>query len=140
MKQRIKLGNVYAIPLPNGEVAYARQYRERLAISKFRSKEIVPNPSFSKIDFFVGVYNDVLTCGKWPIVCNYLFLSEDEAWTPPIYIQDVLNPETFEIYYKGEIRKASKKECIGLERCAIWDENHVIDRLMGLDTWTEICK
>lgn len=140
MGQRRKLGNVYAIPLPNGEYAYGREGKESLAISKFRSKEISSNPDFSEIDFFVSVYNDVLTCGKWPKVCNYPYENEDDAWEPPRYIQDVLKPENFEIYYKGEIRKATKQECLGLERCAVWDAHHVIDRLMGIDKWTNICR
>lgn len=62
-RQRRKLGNVYAIPLPNGEFAYCRQYEAPvIGISKFRSKEVVSNPDFSEIDFYVGVYNDVF---KW---------------------------------------------------------------------------
>lgn len=141
MGQRRKLGNIYAIPLPNGEYAYGREYKESsLAISKFRSNEIINNPNFSEIEFFVGVYNDILTCGKWPKVCNYPFENENDAWRPPTYIYDQVNPENYEIYYKGEIRKASKTECLGLERCAIWDSNHVIDRIMGIETWTDICK
>lgn len=141
MKQRRKLGNIYAIPLPNGEYAYGRQYKDSmLAISKFRSNEINNNPDFSEIDFIVCVYNDVLTCGDWPKVCNYPFDDEEDAWGPPMYIQDQIKPENFEIYYKGEIRKVSKNECLGLERCSVWDSNHIIDRIMGNEVWTDICK
>lgn len=141
MKQIRKLGNVYAIPLPDGKYAYGRQYKDPcIGISKFISNKIIKKPDFSEIDFFVGVYNDVLTSGIWPKVCNYPFESEEEAWGPPMYIQDQLNPENYEIYYKGLIRKASKTECIGLERCAVWDSNHIIDRIMGNERWTEICK
>ena len=62
MSQRRKIGNVYAIPLPDGRYAYGRQYKEpMLGISKFKSDEIVKNPDFSEIDFIVGVYQDVLT-------------------------------------------------------------------------------
>ncbi len=140
MSQRRKLGNVYAIPLPNGEYAYGREHKECLAISKFRSKEIISNPDFSEIDFFVAVYYDVLTCGDWPKVCNYPFKDDEDIWGPPTYIRDPIKPDNYEIYYKGEIRKATKQKCIGLERCAVWDSNHVIDRLMGNDIWTDICK
>lgn len=141
MSQRRKIRNVYAIPLPDGRYAYGRQYKEpMLGISKFKSDEIVKNPDFSEIDFIVGVYQDVLTCGDWPIVCNYPFENEEEAWGVPTYIQDMLKPDRFEIYYKGKIRKTTKKECIGLERCAVWDSNHIIDRIMGIDTWNDICK
>ena len=141
MSQRRKLGNVYAIPLPNGKFAYGREYRDAgFAISKFQSDEIVKNPDFSEIDFFVAVYNRVLTCGEWPKVGNYPFEDEEEAWIPPTYIEDQIKPGNYEIYHKGLIRKATKAECIGLEVCAVWDSNHVIDRLMGNDIWTKICK
>lgn len=141
MGQPQKLGNVYAIPLPNGKYAYGRQYKEfQLAISKFKSNEIIKNPDFSDLDFIVGVYRDVLTCSDWPKVCNYPFNNEEEAWGLPTYIHDPINPENYEIYYKGEIKKATKKDCIGLERCAAWDSNHIIDRNMGIENWTDICK
>lgn len=141
MRQSLKLGNVYAIPLPDGKYAYGRQYKDAIiAISMFISDELITNPNFSEINFFVGVYKDVLTCGKWPLICNYPFEEDENTWGPPMYIQDSVNPDNYEIYYKGEIRKASKEECIGLERCAVWDSNHIIDRIMGIETWTDICK
>jgi hypothetical protein len=33
------------------------------------------------------------------------------------------------LYEKGQIRPATKKECIGLEREAAWDPTHVEDRI-----------
>jgi hypothetical protein len=33
------------------------------------------------------------------------------------------------IYLLGDIRPAKRKECVGLECCAVWDPEHVEDRL-----------
>jgi len=35
----------------------------------------------------------------------------------------------FQIYLAGHIRQASRAECEGLERCAVWEPEHVEDRL-----------
>ena len=139
-RQREKLGNIYAIPLPDKTFAFGRLYKERLAIAKERSDNISAFPDFKNIDFFVGVYKDVLTDGEWPIVGNMPFKDGEDIWSPKTYIQDQMHPERYEIYEKGKIRKSTHEECIGLEETAVWDRNHVVDRLMGIDTWTKICE
>ena len=47
------------------------------------------------------------------------------------FIQDALNPTNFELYNPntGEIVPITKNEIIGLERAAVWDKNHVEDRV-----------
>lgn len=140
-RQQQKLGNIYAIPLPDNTFAFGRQYKEfSLAIYKERSKNKDDIPQNKEIDFFVGVYRDLLTDGEWPKVDNIPFDNEDDVWPPKTFIKDQLKPDNYEIYYKGEIVKATKKECLGLEVTAAWDRQHVVDRLMGNDTWTEICE
>lgn len=139
-QQKQRLGNIYAIPLPDGTYAFGREYKERLAIAKGRKKDISDIPDFSEIDFFVGVYNDVLTDGEWPIVGNIPFKEDEDIWTPATYIEDQLKPGNYSIYYKGEMRKATKEECLDMEVTAVWDRWHVEERLMGIDTWTQICK
>lgn len=139
-RQREKLGNIYAIPLPDGTFAFGRLHRERLAIAKERANDMYDIPDFKNIDFYVGVYKDVLSDGVWPKVGNIPFDNDGDAWTPQTFIEDILKPGNFEIYYKGKIRKATKDECLGLEVTAVWDREHVVDRLMGINTWTKICK
>jgi len=140
-KKRLKLGDIYAIPLPDGTYAFGRLYKEfTLAIYKERSvkKDEIPSeiPGKNGYDFFVTVYRDLLTDGQWTVVGNIPFTHDDNAWRPPTYIKDVLNGN-FSIYENGEIRPASERQCKGLEVAAVWDRHHLIDRLMGVRKWTE---
>lgn len=139
--QRITIGSIYAIPLRDNTFAYAKQFKDAtIAIYKYRSKTLEKKPLLNDIDFFVAVYDDVLKSGIWPKIDNLQFESEDDAWPPPRYIQDKLNPDSYSIYYKGIIQKAAKEQCIGLEAAMVWDKEHIIDRLEGKDTWTKICR
>lgn len=48
---------------------------------------------------------------------------------PPQFIQDALNPDKFFIVEKGVRRPASKEECRGLERVAVWTPEGIQKRL-----------
>ena len=58
--------------------------------------------------------------GRWKIVGN-LPLEENLQKPAPKFMQDRLRPDSFSIYEGGQIRPASKEECVGLERSAVWD-------------------
>ena len=62
------------------------------------------------------------------------FETEEEQWAPPMCIVDKISGK-YKIYYKGKIIPSSKSECEGLEIAAVWDENHIVDRIMGEDKW-----
>ena len=135
MRKRIKLGDIFSIPLPNGTYAFGRLYKEyTLAIYKERSEIINEIPVQKDYDFFVGVYADLLTDGQWPVICNIPFVHENDAWRPPTYIKDIISGK-YSIYEYGEIRPSSEEECKGLEVTAAWDRHHLIDRLMGTKKW-----
>ncbi len=54
----------------------------------------------------------------------------DELKPPKLfYIQNALHPEKFEIYCAGEIRPATKEECVDLECCAVWEPEQVVERI-----------
>jgi hypothetical protein len=77
--------------------------------------------------FFVAVMQYAIKGGLWPIVGHAPL--DDQLKAPPCFIQDPLNLNNFEIYKDGKIRKATKEECAGLECAAVWDPEHVEDRL-----------
>lgn len=139
--QERKTGNIYGIPLPNGFYAFGRLLNDlnTLAVAKGREKDINSIPDFKDIDFCVAVYNDVLTDGEWPVLSNIPF-KDDEDDNPPLqYMKDSVT-KAYKVYYPdGTIKEAHKEDCIGLERVAAWDRNHVVERLMGDDSFTDIC-
>lgn len=133
--QRQKLGNVYAIPLPNGQFAFGRQFQEgAIAVYKHIGINIDDLPDNEDYQFIVGVYQKVLTCCKWPKVDYRPFEKEEDSWSPPEYIWDPFTGK-YEMYYKGKRTPCTKAECKGLEPAAVWDDQHIIDRIMGIDKW-----
>jgi hypothetical protein len=64
----------------------------------------------------------------WVVVGNAP-LDDSLLNPPPRFIQDALRKDLFRIYEKGQFSPATKEECIGLEREAVWDPTHAEDRL-----------
>jgi len=94
----------------------------------------VEPPIKSPFAFIVGLYDDVLKSGHWPIVGHEPFASTDEEWPPPHFIKDVISGE-YSVYHKGVVRRSSESECFGLEETAVWDVDHVIDRIMAANEY-----
>ena len=135
-KKRLKLGDIYEIPLPNGNNAYGRLYKEYvLAIYKDRCTSIDELQLSEEYDFYVGVYKDLLQDGEWKIVGNKKFENDEDAWAPPRCAINAMT-KIGSLYYKGEILPCNYEECKDLEIVAVWDRHHLVDRLMGDDTWT----
>lgn len=135
-RKRVKVGNVHAIPLPDGRYAFGRMFRDgAIGIYKDTGDTIEDLPDEEKYQFIVFLYDDVLTSGDWPVICSRPFSNSEEEWPPPTFIEDQVSEGKYSIYYKEEILSATRDECIGLEETSVWDSNHIIDRIMGDNTW-----
>ena len=81
------------IPLPAGKYAYGRLY-EDAGIGIYRKVSDRPgNPPVGSRDFMfvVGVYEDVLTSGKWPVIGEDPFSSGEDTWPPRSCIIDPIS-------------------------------------------------
>ena len=80
--------------------------------------------------FIVEVYNDVISTGLW-LKVGKLPIREDLKILPMKCMQDALDETRFELYNPntGEVTKATREECEGLETCAVWEAYHVESRL-----------
>lgn len=79
--------------------------------------------------FFAGVYEDIIKKGEWPAV-GERDVPDGELEVPDQFIQDPDFPEEISIISAdGEIRPATVEEARGLEPQAIWDREHVEERL-----------
>ena len=112
----------YAQIIPNDEYAF------------FDFKTDAPLKDFSVLDnckilFVICVYRFVLNEGIWKIVGNYP-VREDLLLVRMNYIYDK-HTDTFQLYNPetGEITPATKEMARGLERCSVWGDNHVEDRI-----------
>jgi hypothetical protein len=134
-KIKPKLGDVIQIPLPNGMYAYGCIFKDTgLGIYKEISGSSNTPPKAEEYRYVIGFNRGAVESGEWPIVDHRPFPDEESAWPPPTYIKDVISGK-YEIYHKGQIYPSTEKRCKGLERTAVWNANHIIDRLMGSDKW-----
>ena len=121
---RINLGDefhVYARVLEEALFAfYDGRFSEELPVDRIIALPIL---------FQIPVMDHAIKRGRWVIVGNAM-LEEVLLNPPPQFMQDALQKDRFSIYEKGgKIRPATKEECVGLERAAVWEPTHVEDRL-----------
>jgi hypothetical protein len=130
LRQRRIIGAVLKVPLDAKWHAYAWTLPEvDFALFDLRTKaeipvaEVVAHPTAFRVGVNASAYLD----GRWPRVGKVM--PPPSIMAPvPTFIQDPISG-TFSIYLLGEIRPATREECIGLERCSVWDPWHVEHRL-----------
>lgn len=131
-RQERIVGDVVRINLGDGFHSYARVLPEALfAFYDSRSKQDVPIDKIitSPVLFQVPVMDHAVKRGRWIVVGNAP-LDQVLLNPPPRFIQDPLRKDHFSIYEKGgKIRPATREECVGLERAAVWEPMHIEDRL-----------
>lgn len=79
------------------------------------------------IAFRIPVTNHSIKSGEWKILGN-LPLSEEIKIAPIFFREDAISGE-YSLYRDDVETPCLKEECIGLERAAVWDPEHIEDRL-----------
>ncbi|HXR61376.1 MAG TPA: hypothetical protein VN732_08625 [Solirubrobacterales bacterium] len=128
-----KPGTLLRRSLPDGFTYYARLleapfaafYAERTPEPVEDPRQIVEAP----VLFTVPVHKSLLGEGGWEPVAA---LPADPSLRPPLlFRQDILEPSSCTIVDpEGNEREATPEECEGLEAEAVWEPEHVDDRLM----------
>jgi hypothetical protein len=128
---RPKAGDVFQIPLPDDRLAYGKVFRDAsVGVYEQVFNSIQELPIESSFAFIVGLYDDILKSGAWPIIGHEPFESEEAEWPPPCVVKDIISG-SYSIYHKGQLRPSTEGECQGLEAAAVWDSHHVVDRILG---------
>lgn len=125
-------GNVIAIPLSDGHYGYGRILREpMIAFYDLRSSEILPVDTVlsSSIAFTVFVMNYPISEGHWQVIGSAP-LESGLLKEPLFFKKDPING-ALTIYRdsSGEEVPATKEQCADLECAAVWNPDHIIDRL-----------
>lgn len=135
-RQKYTVGSIVEIPINNGEYYCYGQligYGE-CAVFDFRSQEPLTDLSIldnAKTLFRVVIYRHVIGQGEW-LKVGKRPIREEFKYFPDHYIYHDWNHRFFLYRVEtGEIIRASKEECRGLERSAVWDSNHVEDRIVA---------
>lgn len=133
-KQRITVGSILEIYIEKEYYIYAQilgkagyAFFDYKVKDKLKDYNILLN---KPILFITSVYNDVITQGHWLKVGN-IEIRKDLQEQPMQFIQDTLHPDKFELYNPntGESNPATKDQIKGLERAAVWEAEHIIDRI-----------
>lgn len=128
-----KAGDILRIDLEDGRYAYAQVAVEPLIIffeGSFTSdvrNETVPH---LPVAFRLWVFHRAK--GLWPVV-GHASLTEENAQEPFFYKQDVISGR-LSLHHSSfaatnYARPAILAECEGLECAAVWESDHVVDRL-----------
>lgn len=130
-KRRRKEGDVVRIALGE-EWAFGRVLREPLiAFYDFKAKEV---PSMSEIvehpiAFKLWVMNYAVTDGDWPVVGNVPLTPELEERTPFFKRDPISKKLSITFTGGGDEQPASLEQCKNLECAAVWEPEHVVERL-----------
>src|SRR5215212_5229603 len=108
-KIKYKIGDVFQITLPNGRYAYGRVYNDASVgiYKRITNSSYLPPVGSHDFLFNVGMYDDILTTGKCPIVGHDPFDEHESIWPPANCIIDPITGE-YSIYFQGQIREASE--------------------------------
>lgn len=129
--QRYSIGGILKVPLGDGWHTYGQMIGDaQVAFFDARTKTDLPADEIVKRPVLFRLAVDKYAVSK------FVWLRIGKADVPdvlkihePQFIQDALNPECFRIYCGGVIRPATRAECEGLERCAVWSPEQVVDRI-----------
>ena len=136
-RQRRTPGSILRIDLEDGYYCYAQILDEGVAFFDIHTKEkklkdlnILLN---TPVLFIIGVYTDVISQGIF-LKVGKLPIRDDLKNQPMNYIEDILATDKnrrFELYNPstGETTPCTQDQAWGLERCAVWNYNHIEDRL-----------
>ncbi|MAS06728.1 MAG: hypothetical protein CL534_18860 [Ahrensia sp.] len=122
-----------AIALADGSYCFGRVLAKPLiafydlnSLSKDVSLETVLK---SRVLFRIWVMNRALSSRRWPVVGHASL--ENELLAPPVFFRRDAISGKFSLYYQGGTEEPATREmCEGLECAAVWDPEHVEDRLL----------
>jgi hypothetical protein len=134
MSKKVKrlLGDVLIIPLGDGTFGAGRVLKSPLvAFYDYRGNDIpdIYKIIKQKVIFKLWVMNYAITDGDWTVVGN-LPLEPELTKEPLFYKRDSIT-KALSIYRNstGEQYLAKLEDCAGLECAAVWEPEHVVDRL-----------
>jgi hypothetical protein len=125
-----KVGDVVKIDMGDGSLCFGRILEEPLmAFYDFKVRG-VPNIAeivSKRILFKIWVMNHAITSGRWPVIGSSP-LPKELQQPVTFFKQDPISKEV-SLYVNAQEVPATREQCKGLERAAVWDPEHVEDRL-----------
>lgn len=116
------IGSIIAVPLPDRRYAFAKVFKNMaLGVYGFLSTKVEPVSEVTthKIGFYQSATDAPIRSGEWPIIGEEPFADDESAWAPPRAVGPVpglpVDPKVLRIEHRGESRKATVFEAVGLD-------------------------
>ncbi len=133
-RQRFEPGAVLRVGLDDGTHTFARMlshspyvavYDARRSDDAVDVEQIVRSPVLFVVAVSAGAYRS----GRWQRVGSVPPLAAAVA-IPEFFQQDIFDPQQCQVVdHLGRERTATPEECVGLERSAVWDAEHIEERV-----------
>ena len=133
-RQRERAGAILKMDIEELYYVYAQiVYTKQCVFFDFRSREHLTDLSLlhnNPVLFVASVYSYIITRGYWPII-GMMPIREEFREMPDEFIHHRFDKQEFERYNpnKGSITPSTWDECKELERAAVWDHHHIVDRI-----------
>ncbi len=130
-RQKRRRGDIFQIDLGNGYFGFGQVLEDPLSVFfNLRASKTPPIEQIleSDVAFSLWVMEYAVTDGDWPIIGS-ADVSEAINELPPFFKQDPIS-DALSITYTGDDEKPATLESVAeLECAAVWDPEHVVDRL-----------
>ena len=137
-RQRFKEGSIVKIELSGDKLIFGRLLPGKASGICVYDSITSKNDPIRNADFilsrdiilYCGIYRDVITKGIFEIVDFKEFTEAERNKIKPFFSQDLVDIDDCMIFWLGgNERKASPKECIGLEPSSVWEAEGLIQRI-----------
>ncbi|MGS4885691.1 Imm26 family immunity protein [Roseibium sp. MB-4] len=117
--------------MSDGQFSYGRVLAEPLIAfydfvseSEADAETVLSQP----VKYTLLVMNNAVTSGRWRVI-GQADLDADLQKPVRFFKQDPFSGKT-SLYVEGKEQPADLEQCIGLERMAVWDAEHIEDRIL----------
>jgi len=130
-KIKCRAGDIVKIILEDGDFCFGHILEEPTVA--FYDIKVADMPHIEEIIklpilFSLWVSKSAVRSGKWEVI-GHQKLDIDSDQPRSFFTQDPISKNFFIYLYDDTEMPATKEQCEGLERAAVWDANHVEDRL-----------
>jgi hypothetical protein len=130
-KQKRSRGDIVQVDLGNGFYGFGQVLESPLmAFFNLKAKVVPPVKDVveHEVAFAVWVMKYAITDGIWPII-GHAEVNDEINERPPFYKQDRLSGKLSVTYTGAEEEPATYVNVLNLECAAVWDPEHIVDRL-----------
>lgn len=133
-KQKEIIGAIVEIPIKDYFVYAQILQRGLYCFFDYKAKCPITNPSTlisAPVMFIICVYPQMVNTEVWKVVGD-IPIRDDLKILPNMYMQDNITKEV-SLYHTmtGEITPSTESEISGLECCAVWNKEHIEDRIIA---------